>query len=132
VIAYIFRAIFSMMNTTSTPSFVPEDAPKICTYVFKILEDGEYEDNSDVMRNSIQSLLGSDHEVISLSKMKFSPLCTDDSSVFQHVIKVKTNSPTHVATKFMGNNWVREDHILFKSNSSPLVPINNSENNNTK
>lgn len=129
-IAYILRAIFSIMNTTSTQSFVPEDAPKICTYVFKILEDGEHEDNADVMRNNIQSLLGSDHEVISLSKMRFSPLCTDDSSVFQHVIKVKTNSPTHVATKFMGNNWVREDHILFKA-SSPLVPINNSENNNT-
>ena len=105
---------------------VTEDAtPQICTYVFRIQDDNENEDNADVLHNSIQSILGSEHEVISLSKMRFSTIAHDESSVFQHVIKVKTNSPTHVATKFMGNNWVREDHILFKACTSQLVTNDN-------
>eukprot|EP00957_Ditylum_brightwellii_P122190 9317824-Ditylum_brightwellii.AAC.1 len=100
----------------STKSTAREDiTPQICTYVFKIQDDEEHADNADIMKCSIQSLLGSEHEVISLSKMRFSTPSTNDTSVFQHVIKVKTNSPTHVATKFMGSHWVREDHILFKA-----------------
>ena len=97
--------------------FVKEDAaPQICTYVFRIQDDNENEDNADELQNSVQSILGTEHEVISLSKMRISTIATVESSdAFQHVIKVKTNSPTHVATKFMGNNWVREDHILFRA-----------------
>jgi len=120
------------MSTISNQSPVEHDTTqKICTYVFKIKGDDEHTDNADLIRNNIQSLLGSEHEVISLSKMKFSSLCTDDSSVLQHVIKVKTNSPTHVATKFMGSDWVREDHILFKANRQEALPNNNLENNST-
>jgi hypothetical protein len=115
------------MSTISTHSFDAQDvSPKICTYVFKIKGDEKDADNADIIRSNIQSLLGSEHEVVSLSKMRFSSLCTDDSSVFQHVMKVKTNSPTYVATKFMGNDWVREDHILFKA-SNPLLPTDSSE-----
>mmetsp|Transcript_15372 Transcript_15372/g.31192 ORF Transcript_15372/g.31192 Transcript_15372/m.31192 type:complete len:119 (-) Transcript_15372:194-550(-) len=113
--------------TTKSTAVREDTTPQICTYVFKIQDDDEHEDNADVIKNSIQSLLGSEHEVISLSKMRFSAPSTDDSSIFQHVIKVKTNSPTHVATKFMGNNWVREDHILFKA-GRPSIPTNISEN----
>jgi hypothetical protein len=47
---------------------VREDTPQICTCVFKIQDDEEHEDNADIIKNSIQSLLGSEHEVISLSK----------------------------------------------------------------
>lgn len=113
----------------STKSTAREDiTPQICTYVLKIQYDEEHEDNADIIKDSIQSLLGSEHEVISLSKMRFSTPSTDDSSVFQHVIKVKTNSPTHVATKFMGNDWVREDHILFKASRPSSLTINISEN----
>ena len=89
---------------------------QLCTYVFKIESDDEDKDDSDEIRNYIQSLLGHDHEVISASKMSFSTLRTDDSSVLQHVIKVKTNASTEVAEKIMGSDWVREDHILFKGN----------------
>lgn len=101
---------------------------QICTYVFKIQSEQEDIDDSDEIRTSIQSLLGPDHEVISASKMKFSTLCTDDSPVSQHVIKIKTKMPTHVATKFMGGEWVREDHVLFKA-SKPLIHTNIFRNN---
>ena len=88
---------------------------QMCTYVFEIEDDDENEDNAAVLQNSIQSYLGSDHEVLSLNKMGFST-DSDDHTTFQHVLKVKTNSPTYVATKLLGNNgWVREDHILFKA-----------------
>ncbi len=88
---------------------------QMCTYVFEIEDDDENEDNAAVLQNSIQSYLGSDHEVLSLNKMGFST-DSDDDTTFQHVLKVKTNSPTYVATKLLGNNgWVREDHILFKA-----------------
>jgi hypothetical protein len=101
---------------------------QICTYVFKIESDDEYRDDSDEIRNYIQLLLGPDHEVISASKMSFSTLRTDDSSsVLQHVVKVKTNAPTEVAEKFMGSDWVREDHILFKG-SKPLKIFDKNEN----
>lgn len=86
--------------------------PQICTYVFRIQDDDENEDNAAELQNSIQSDLGSEHEVLSLSKMRFSTVSGNDT-IFQHVLKVKTNSPTYIATKFMGNDWVREDHILF-------------------
>jgi hypothetical protein len=125
---------FRVLSTMSTKSTVREDiTQQICTYVFKIQDDEEHENNADIIKNNIQSILGSEHEVISVSKMRFSTPSTDDSSVFQFVIKVKTNSPTHVATKFMGNDWVREDHILFKaSRPASLPPTNISENaNNT-
>jgi hypothetical protein len=103
------------------------ETPQICTYVFKIqYDDDEHEDNADMIKNSIQSLLGSEHEVMSLSKMKFNTPSTDDYSFLQHVIKVKTNSPTHVATKFMGNDWVREDHTLFKAR--PRTDISDNTN----
>lgn len=100
---------------------------QICTYVFKIESDDEDRDDSDEIRNYIQSLLGPDHEVISASKMSFSTLRTGDSSVLQHVLKVKTNAPTEVAEKVMGSDWVREDHILFKG-SKPLNISDNNEN----
>lgn len=87
---------------------------QICTYVFRIENDDEDRDDSDEIRNELQTLLGPDHEVISSSKMKFSSQCTDNSSFLQHVVKIKTNAPSHVAAKF-GSDWVREDYILFKS-----------------
>ena len=102
------------------------ETPQICTYVCKIQEENE--DNADIIKSSLQLLLGPEHEVMSLTKMRFCAPSTDDSSVLQHVIKVKTSSPTHVATKFMGNNWVREDHILFKDTSRPSLPTNISDN----
>jgi hypothetical protein len=95
-------------------SAVEEDTRKKCTYVFAIEDDDEDQDNEALLQNVIQSILGSEHEVLSLVKMRF---CTNDSVEFQHVLKVKTNSPSYVATKFMGNDWVREDHILFKAKS---------------
>ena len=103
------------MSSKITPGLDDGTEPKMCTYVFKIKGDDKHEDNADTMKDSMQSLLGCDHKVVSLSKMKILSLSTDDCSTFQQVIKVKTNSPTHVATMFMGNDWVREDHILFKS-----------------
>ena len=103
------------------------ETPQICTYIFKIQhDDDEHEDNADLMKNKVQSLLGSEHEVMSLSKMKFNTRSTDDSSFLQHVIKVKTNSPTHVAAQFMGNDWVREDFILFKAR--PRADISDNAN----
>ena len=91
---------------------VEEDTTKkVCIYVFRLEDDDENEDNAAELQTSIQSILGSEHEVLSLSKMRFG---TPDETIFQHVVKVKTNSPSYVATKFMGNDWVREDHILFK------------------
>jgi len=101
------------------------ETPQICTYVCNIQDD---EDNADNIKRRFQSLLGSEHEVMSLSKMRFSAPSADDYSVLQHVIKVKTSSPTHVAIKFMGNQWVREDHILFKTTSGPTPPTNISDN----
>jgi len=101
---------------------------QICTYVIKIQDDEEHEGNADIIRNNFQTILGSEHEVTSLSKMRFSS--PDDLSNFQYVIKVKTNSPTYVATMFLGNGWVREDHILFKaSESSPHTKISENSKN---
>ena len=101
-------------------SSVEEDnTAKLCTYVFAIEDDDENEDNEAILQNVIQSILGSEHEVLSLVKMRFSTINSEPE--FQHVLKVKTNSPEYVATKFMGNNWVREDHILFKAKSPPIT-----------
>ena len=117
----ILQKLFNKMVDTDVSTL------QICTYVFKIESDDEDRDDSDEIRNYIQSLLGPDHEVISASKMSFSTLRTGDSSVLQHVLKVKTNAPTEVAEKVMGSDWVREDHILFKG-SKPLNISDNNEN----
>ena len=61
------------------------ETPQICTYVCKIQEENE--DNADIIKSSLQLLLGPEHEVMSLTKMRFCAPSTDDSSVLQHVIK---------------------------------------------
>ena len=90
--------------------------PQICTYVFRIQsEKDDREEDPNETRESIQNFIGSEHEVYSVSKMKFGTICAANSSVINHVIKIKTHAPTYVANKFMGHDWVREDHVIFKA-----------------
>ena len=110
---------------SSGPIIREDTTPRVCTFVFKIKNDAEELDDEELMKNGIQSLLGSEHEVIALDRMRLSRPSVDDTVLFRHVIKVRTCSPTYVATKFMGNNWVREDHILFKSSIEASLPIDN-------
>jgi hypothetical protein len=88
--------------------------PITCTYIFRIdseTEDGEA--NPDETRTRIQSYIGSEHEVISASRIRLNATHTGNSTVLHHVVKIKTSAPTDVATKLMGDAWDREDHILF-------------------
>jgi hypothetical protein len=91
--------------------------PITCTYVFRFDREDDNATPAET-RAIIQSYLGSEHEVLSSSKLQFNTIDTDNSSIIHHVVKVKTCAPTDVATKLMGNAWVRQDHILFKTQPS--------------
>jgi hypothetical protein len=101
--------------------------PQTCTYVFRFDEDDTA--SPDETRTILQSYLGSAHEVVSASRLKFNTTQTNNTSVIHHVVKVKTCAPTEVAIKLIGNNaWVREDHILFKAlPSSPSTKTTTKE-----
>jgi hypothetical protein len=101
------------MSIMSTPYIEATTMLQTCTYVLRIdagTEDGE---NPDETRSLLQSYLGSEHEVISLNRMRFNDTIYSDDSEIHHVLSIKTRSPTEVATKLMGDRWVRKDHILF-------------------
>ena len=89
-------------------------APQTCSYVLRIDSVDESASKDDI-RRMIQSFLGNDHEVISVDRMKFHSVAKNDSSSIQNVVKVKTCAPSLVATKLIGNTWVRSEHVIYKS-----------------
>ena len=90
--------------------------PITCTYVFRIDSEREEDEASpEGTRRLIQSHLGSEHEVLAADRMRFNTNVPDKPTIVQHVIRIKTCAPEHVATKLMGNSWAREEHILFKA-----------------
>ena len=100
----------------STPSMEATATLKTCTYVLR-MDAGTEDENPDEIRSMLQSYLGSEHEVISLNRMRFNDSGTtySDDSEIHHVLSIKTRSPSEVATKLMGSAWERKDHILFKA-----------------
>lgn len=102
------------MSLLSPSKNINTRIPQTCTYVFRIDEDDTATPSET--RTLLQSYLGSAHEVVSASRLKFNTTHIDNTSVIHHVVKVKTYAPTEVATKLIGDNaWVRQDHILFKA-----------------
>ncbi|KAL7455564.1 hypothetical protein ACHAWC_007098 [Mediolabrus comicus] len=91
------------------------NSSQICTYILRIDSEDDIQMSSAQVLTTIQTYLGSEHEVLSADKLKLhSP--DIDSSAIHNVLKIKTTAPSLVANKLLGNaSWVRKDHILFKS-----------------
>jgi hypothetical protein len=72
------------------------------------------DDNPETTQAILQHILGPQHEVVSASTLSF-PNSTDpdDASVMHHIVKINTPTPDGIATRLMGENWVRKDHILY-------------------
>lgn len=91
------------------------DSSRICTYILRL--DSEYDSQMSTAQvlTTIQTYLGSEHEVLSANKLKLhSP--DIDSSAIHNVLKIKTPAPSFVANKLLGNaSWERKDQILFKA-----------------
>eukprot|EP00986_Skeletonema_menzelii_P010493 scaffold5112_cov76-Skeletonema_menzelii.AAC.3 len=89
---------------------------QVCTYILRI--DSEQQ-NEQMMRSAeirfyLQALLGPEHDVLSVDKLKLNSSQADEFSPIHNVVKVKTCKPMVVANKLMGDKWIREDHVLFK------------------
>ena len=86
-----------------------------CTYVLRIDSEDDSQMSTAQVLTTIQTYLGSEHEVLSANKRKLhSP--DIESSAIHNVLKIRTPAPSFVANKLLGNaSWVRNEHILFKS-----------------
>lgn len=88
-----------------------------CTYVFKM--DADEMSDPEVTRVMLQQILGPEHEVVSASSLSFpnSP-DEDDAKWKHHVVKINTPTPDGIATRLMGEDWVRKDHIMYTTDLS--------------
>ena len=108
------RCRFNMMP--STPSNVNTNisiTPQEYTYVVRMDPVIWSARTSDDIKTRLQSLLGSDHEVVSTNKLKFN---TQD--VIQNVVVVRTCAPALVATRLLGNSWVTDNYTIYKARPS--------------
>jgi hypothetical protein len=100
----------------STPSNVNTNisiTPQEYTYVVRMDPVIWSARTSDDIKTRLQSLLGSDHEVVSTNKLKFN---TQD--VIQNVVVVRTGAPALVATRLLGNSWVTDNYTIYKARPS--------------
>mmetsp|Transcript_5721 Transcript_5721/g.9380 ORF Transcript_5721/g.9380 Transcript_5721/m.9380 type:complete len:121 (+) Transcript_5721:526-888(+) len=115
-----------MSRPSSDQSDTDSSLHTICTYIMRTQVEQQNDDtevlaifdqmmSSAEMRVKVQAYLGSDHTVLSANKLKFQSALEEDPCMIHNVVKVRTRAPTVVANKLMGNSWVRQDHILFKS-----------------
>eukprot|EP00984_Skeletonema_dohrnii_P034607 scaffold33607_cov84-Skeletonema_dohrnii-CCMP3373.AAC.1 len=116
---YLHHYCTSLLLKTMNPSNINSvgNAPRLtCTYVMRI-ERATEEDMTtpEQARLLLQNFLGPEHEVMSANRMRFNTIHTDNSCIDHHVIKVRTCMPEAVATRLIGNTWVKEEHILFKA-----------------